>query len=546
MRRYDLGTYGRPGASADDEAQAWFDQGLVWTYAYNHEEAVACFGAALDRDPGCALAHWGVAYALGPNYNKPWEAFEPDEKPDCLAQARAAIEAGLACAKTDVERALLGALAARYPEDAGIESFEPWNDAFAAAMRKVHQAHPTDLDVTAVFAESIMNRTPWQLWDLGTGKPAEGADTAEAIAVLDRAFESLPGAWAHPGLLHMYIHLMEMSPHPERALRHGDALVGLVPDAGHLVHMATHIDVLCGDYLNVVVRNQAAVAVDRKYLAHRGAENFYSVYRCHNHHFVVYGALFLGQPAPALAAADELIASLPAATLRPMADWFEGFVPMRQHVLVRFGMWEEILAQELPEDAELFCVTAAMMRYARTLALANLGRAAEAEAELAAFQAARAAVPESRMLFNNTCRDILAVADRMAHGEVAYHAGRHDEAFALLREAIALDDGLPYDEPWGWMQPVRHALGALLLEQGRTEEAEAVYRADLGMDPTLARACQHRDNLWSLHGLVECLERRGADGTGEGVLLRHKLEQAVARASVPVRASCFCRGRRAA
>ncbi len=546
MTAYNLGEYGRKITTSSLEAQRWFDQGLVWTYGYNHEEAITCFEKALKLDPGCAMAHWGIAYAVGPNYNKPWEAFEPQEKPDALNRASAALTAAREAEADPVERALIDALAARFPESPDVESFDPWNDAFADAMRKVHKAHPDDLDVTALFAEAIMNRTPWQLWDLATGKPAEGADTEEAISLLDHAFETRAEAWSHPGLLHMYIHLMEMSPHPERALRHGDALTPLVPDAGHLVHMATHVDVLCGEYQNVVARNQAAVAADRKYLAHRGAENFYSVYRCHNYHFVIYGAMFLGQPEPALAAADELIDTLPADTLRPMADWFEGFVPMRQHVLVRFGRWEAILEQSLPEDAELFCTTVAMMRYARVVALANLGRTREAEAEFPALEAAIEAVPESRMLFNNTCRDILAVARHMAAGELAYHQGRHDEAFEALRQAVEMDDNLPYDEPWAWMQPARHALGALLLEQDRLEEAEAVYRTDLGLDATLARACQHPDNLWSLHGLVECLERRGLSDTTEAKLLRQRLDRALARASVPVRASCYCRGRQAA
>lgn len=546
MTIYDLGDYSRRITTNSIEAQRWFDRGLVWTYAYNHEEAIVCFEEALRADPGCAMAHWGIAYAVGPNYNKPWEAFEPEEKPDSLTQGRSALAAAKAADARPVEQALINALETRFPQSHDIESFDPWNDAFADAMRKVHETYPEDLDVTALFAEAIMNRTPWQLWDLPTGKPAEGADTAEAVAVLDQAFERHREAWSHPGLLHMYLHLMEMSPHPERALRHGDALTPLVPDAGHLVHMATHVDVLCGDYQNVVARNQAAVTADRKYLAHRGAENFYSVYRCHNYHFVIYGAMFLGQPEPALAAADELIDTLPAETLRPMADWFEGFVPMRQHVLVRFGRWEAILEQDLPKDAELFCTTTAMMRYARTVALANLGRLEEAEVEFAAYERAAEAVPDSRMLFNNTCRDILGVARHMAAGELAYHQGRHDEAFEALREAVKRDDTMPYDEPWAWMQPARHALGALLLEQGHVDEAETVYRADLGLDETLARACQHPDNLWSLHGLVECLERRGLSNTGEYQLLRIKLNQALARASVPVRASCYCRGRQAA
>jgi tetratricopeptide (TPR) repeat protein len=543
---YDLGHYGRGITTSSPDAQAWFDRGLVWTYAYNHEEATACFQKALEADPDCAMAHWGIAYCIGPNYNKPWEAFEPEEKPEALDTARAAVERAthLKDRVSPIEGALIEAIQHRYPSDASVEDFAPWNDAYADAMRQVHKAHSDDLDVSCLFAEAIMNRTPWQLWDLPSGKPAEGADTLEAIDVLETAFDRLPGAWQHPGLLHMYIHLMEMSPHPERALRHGDALSTMVPDDGHLLHMPTHVDVLCGDYENVVARNHRAILADRKFLERDGAENFYSVYRCHNYHFKIYGAMFLGQPRPALETAEELIATLPEKMLRPLADWFEGFIPMKQHVLIRFGMWNEILEQDLPKDAELYCATTAMLRYARTVALANTKKLEEAEAERDLFFAARDQVPESRMLFNNTCRDILKVAEQMLLGELEYHKGNHEAAFAHLRKSVEIDDALPYDEPWGWMQPTRHALGALLLEQGRYEEAEAVYRADLGLDTTLSRACQHPRNVWSLHGLHECLTRRGE--TVEALHIKLQLDQALARAEVPIKASCFCRHKVAA
>jgi tetratricopeptide (TPR) repeat protein len=546
MGYYDLGSYSRKVTCASEEAQLWFDRGLVWTYAYNHEEAIACFERALEADADCAMAHWGVAYCIGPNYNKPWEAFEEEEKPEALALAASASKKALALKDkvTPVERALIEALPHRYPDSPDIEEFSPWNDAYAAAMRKVHAEYRDDLDVAALFAEAIMNRTPWQLWDLPSGQPAEGADTLEAIAVLERAFDALDGAWDHPGLLHMYIHLMEMSPHPERALRQGDRLSTLVPDAGHLLHMPTHIDVLCGDYMNVVLRNHTAILADRKFLEREGAENFYSVYRCHNYHFKIYGAMFMAQPEPALEAAQELIDTLPADTLRPMADWFEGFIPMKQHVLIRFGLWRDILAQELPEDAELFSVTTAMMRYSRAVAYANTKQIAEAEAERDLFWEARERVPETRMLFNNTCRDILRVAEQMLLGELAYHKGDHEKAFEHLRKSVELDDTLPYDEPWGWMQPTRHALGALLLDQGRTEEAEEVYRADLGLDATLSRACQHPGNVWSLHGLHECLTRRGE--AVEAAHIKLQLDKAMARAAVPIKASCYCRSQAAA
>lgn len=544
---YDLGTFSRPITTRHPNAQLWFDRGLAWTYAFNHEEAITCFERALVHDPACAMAHWGISHAIGPNYNKPWEAFDDEDKSQSLERALASAAAAREAASgaSIAEKALIEALANRYPARPDEEDFGPWNDGYAAAMREVHGAHPDDLDICALFAEAIMNRTPWALWDLETGAPADGADTTEAMSVLETAFRDLDhrGANRHPGLLHMYIHLMEMSPNPERALKAGDALVGIMPDAGHLVHMPTHIDVLCGHYQNVVARNCAAVVADRKFLAEAGAMNFYSAYRCHNYHFKAYGAMFLGQYRPAIEAAEEMIETLPPALLAtgspPMADWLEGFVPIKQHVLIRFGKWREILDQPLPEDRELYCVTTAMMHYARTVAHASLGDVDGAAAEREAFLAARDRVPESRMLFNNTCLDILAVAEAMLTGELEYRKGNHDVAFERLRHAVELDDTLPYDEPWGWMQPVRHALGALLLEQGQHAEAEAVYRADLGLDGTLRRACQHPDNVWSLHGLNECLARRGE--TVEAGLIKQRLDLASARSDVSIQASCFCR-----
>jgi tetratricopeptide (TPR) repeat protein len=539
---FNLGSYSRGVTTTSANAQRWFDRGLVWCYGFNHEEAITCFEKALEYDPDCAMAHWGIAYAVGPNYNKQWADFDDEEKRTALAQAQAANEAALklAAGATPIERALIEALARRHPDNPTIEDCGPWIDAYADAMRAVYKAHSGDLDVCCLFAEALMNRTPWQLWDLPTGAPADGADTLEAMAAMEAALREQGAAYQHPGLLHMYVHLMEMSPHPEKALKAGDILKDLVPDAGHLVHMATHIDVLCGHYENVVSRNHAAVLVDRKYLDHAGAMNFYTLYRSHNLHFKIYGAMFLGQPKPALEAADELMATISHDVLEGgMADWLEAFVPMKQHVLIRFGMWDDILAQDLPDDPVLYSFTTAMTHYARAVALAATGKVAEAEAERQAFAAARAAVPETRMLFNNTGTDILKIAQEMVDGELEYRKGNHDAAFVHLRCSVELDDTLPYDEPWGWMQPTRHALGALLLEQGLSDKAEAVYRADLGLDGVLSRACQHPDNVWSLHGLHECLKRRGE--TVESVMIKQRLDLAMARADVPIKASCYCR-----
>ncbi len=545
MSYYDLGAYTRAITTKSPDAQLWFDRGLNWVFAFNHEEAIKCFGKALEQDPGCAMAYWGIAYAAGPNYNLPWHLYDPAGKAMALAAAYDAMQQALKRADqaTPIEQALIRALPARYPQRDPIEDQSDWDRGYTKAMRVVFAANPTDLDVRSVFVEAIMNETPWQMWDLSTGGVAKDAGTAEAVKLLEDAFRDHPASWDHPGLLHLYVHLMEMSPFPQRALRAGDRLRDLVPDAGHLIHMPTHIDVLCGQYRDVVVYNQKAIVADRKFLEREGAMNVYALYRTHNHHFAIYGAMFLGQYTPAIRAAQELIDTTPEDLLRipspPMADFIEGYLPMKQHVLVRFGKWQEIIDQELPKDRDLYCSTTAMMLYARGVAHSTLGNIAAAEEARAAFRKAKAKVPDTRRVHNNTVVDLLAIAEEMLSGELEYRRANYDIAFAHLRRAVALEDALPYDEPWGWMQPSRHALGALLLEQGHSGEAEAVYRADLGFDGKLSRACQHPENVWSLHGLHECLTRRG--DTVEAPLIKARLDIASARAEVQVRASCFCR-----
>ena len=541
---YDLGPYARTVTTTSAVAQRWFDRGLNWCFGYHHEEAIACFEKALEADPDCAMAHWGVAYAAGPNYNYPWELQDPAGKAVALARCHDATHAALALAAnvTAPERALIEALPARFPQRDPIDDQRPWNDAFADAMRRAHRAHPGDLDLRCIFVEAILNRTPWRMWDPRTGEPSPGAGTLEAREVLESAFRDLPEAMSHPGLLHLHVHLMEMSPNPEAALATGDRLRELSPDMGHLVHMPTHIDIQCGHYRDAMHWNQKATIADRKFYDRAGPMNFYSGYRIHNYHFAAYGAMFLGQYAPAAAAAAELIETMPEAMLRiqspPMADFFESYVSIRQHVLVRFGKWREIAAQDLPLDRELYCNTVAMIHYAKGVAHAALGDVPAAAAEQALFRAAAKRVPESRHMHNVACVKLLAIAEEMLEGEIAYRRGEHDVAFGHLRAAIALEDDLPYDEPWGWMQPVRHALGALLLEQGRVAEAEVVYREDLGLGGTLPRAQIHPDNLWAMRGLLDCLERRGEKA--EAALIRQRVEFAAARADLPVSVSCFC------
>src|SRR5215212_1393849 len=541
---YDLGSYHRPIETPSPQAQVWFDRGMVWAYAFNHEEAVRCFDRALELDPDLAIARWGVAYSVGPNYNKAWEAFDPVDRQASLARAR--MELGLAAngRASTVERGLIAALQARFPTDdpQNAEALNAGHTAYADAMAALVEAYPDDIDVQALAADALVNVTAWALWDTRTGEPAPDSRVVEAKRILDAALTTAAGR-EHPGVLHLYLHTMEMSGSPQDALPAADLLRGLVPDAGHLEHMPSHIDVLCGNYRDSVVSNRSAVQADRRFVDREGPLNFYSLYRAHNLHFIVYSAMFEGNSRAALDAADELAQQLTPELLAiespPMADWLEAFVPLRIHVLVRFGRWDDLIDEPLPDDAELYCTTVATIHYGRGVAHAAKGQLAQARAEREAFAAAYTSIPDSRYLFNNTVRDILAIACEMLDGEIHYREGQFDDAFTHLRHAVELDDSLPYDEPWGWMQPTRHAYGALLLEQGRIEEAAEVYAADLGLDPTLARPCQHPGNVWSLHGYHECLQR--LDRTAEAGIIAQQLALAMARADVPIAASCACR-----
>lgn len=541
---YNVGSYHRQVTTSSRVAQVWFDRGLIWVYAFNHEEAANCFEQATKHDKHCSLAYWGLAYTLGPNYNKPWAAFGVDEKARTLARIRAAVAQAETCSTSalPVERAMISTLKFRYPEDQQPASeCSVWNQQYAKAMKSVYDQFPDDLDITTLYVDALMSLTPWKLWNLTTGKPAPGSRALDAKAVLDRAFETNEGL-KHPGLLHLNIHLMEMSSVPETALALADRLRGLVP-AGHLLHMPSHIDILCGDYRGAIAANSEAIMADEKFMGRDGSINFYTLYRCHNYHFLIYAAMFSGQSKLALDAVSQLEKVISGDVLRinspPMADWLEGFLGTRVHVLIRFGRWQDLIDLKLPSDVDLYSVTKAMCHYGKGVAYAAIGRIQEAEEEREFFTDALKKVPASRTLFNNTCRDILAIASAMLDGELAYRKKDYDVAFEHLQSSIKLDDTLQYDEPWGWMQPTRHAYGALLLEQGRVEEAASVYSSDLGMDDMLPRARRHPNNVWALHGFYECLMKLGR--TAEARIVKPQLDLALAVADVKIKSSCFCR-----
>ena len=543
---YDLGAFHRSVSTKSDECQLWFDRGLTWIFGFNHEEAAMCFEKAIKADISCAMAYWGLAYALGPNYNKPWELFDECDLNKSVERTYWAANQARSntASSTEVEQLLVDALKFRYQQDRPVKDLMIWNVEYADAMKRVYDSFPDDLDVVALYADALMNLTPWGLWDLRTGEPTRGARTIEAKTVLELALRQ-QGGYDHPGLLHLYIHLMEMSRTPEVACKVADRLCGLIPDAGHLHHMGSHIDILCGDYRHAISSNLQACDVDEKYLARAGGLNFYTFYRLHNYHFVIYAAMFAGQYKVAIDTVARMEASVTEEMLRtkspPMADWLESFLSVRSHVLVRFGRWQDIIELQFPKDPELYCVTFATIHYAKTVALAATGKIDAAESERVRFQAAVKRVLPTRLQTNfpNKCVDVFAVAEAMLNGELEYRKGNYEVAFEHLRKSIELDDSLNYTEPWGWMQPARHAYAALLLEQGHIEEAAAAYSADLGFDDTLIRARQHPNNVWALHGYHECLTKLGRKA--EAKIIGQQLKNAVAAADVPVKSSCFCR-----
>lgn len=543
---YDLGRHVRRVSTKSLDAQTWFDRGLNWVYAFNHAEAAACFKQTVLHDPDCAMGYWGVAFASGPNYNKGWTAFDKEDLSKslakCYSSSRKAKE--LSWSATPTERALIDALICRFPAatktmDLGSKSIL----AYADAMRKVGKDFgEQDLDVTTLVADALMNTAPWKLYKAQTGEPNLDTPVLEIREILERGM-ALPNARYHPGVLHMYIHLIEMSKTPEDAVNAADYLRGLVPDAGHMHHMPSHIDVLVGDYRRALHANLNATIADDKYYAREGGRNFYSFYRMHNYHSLIYGAMMAGQAQVALEATTRMEDTITETMLLiespPMASWLEFFKSVRVHVLIRFGMWEELKQLPIPDDKELYCVTVAMTYYGKGIAYAATNDVQTADGYQEVFKDAVRRVPPSRLDFPNRVVDELAVAAAMLEGEIEYRRGDYDAAFKSLRLAIERDDSLLYSEPWGWMIPTRHPYAALLLEQGHVEGAAKIYADDLGLGAGLVRAHQHPNNIWALHGYYECLQRLGR--TAEANIIRKQLSIAAAGADIKVESSCFCR-----
>jgi len=510
-----LGSYHQAVTTTSPQAQAYFDQGLRLVYAFNHIEAERAFQEATRLDPACAMCYWGIALTQGSNYNSPTDTEREKTAYTAIQQALR-----LADRATPRERASIQALAKRHSAEPGAER-ATLDRAYADAMREVSRTFPDDLDAATLFADSLMNLRPWDLWKPDRTMQPE---TAEILATLERVIAANP---SHPGALHLYIHAVEGGPTPGQGEASADRLGPLMPGAGHLVHMPAHIYWRVGRYEDAVQANIRAVRADEVYFEKRQPSPIYrGLYYPHNIDFIWQSASMEGRGAETLRAARQFAGAAPPDMVRQMSD-METAPAAPYFALARFGRWEEILSQPAP-PAEFPYVTGAW-RYSRGLAFIATGRRAEAEAELAAIRQISESVAPDRTLagFFKT-KTILGLADNVLAGEIAARTGQTDVAVQHLLAAVAEQDGHWFTEPPVWYYPVRQSLGAALLSGGRPVEAEAVYRDDLKRNP---------DNGWSLFGLAQSLQAQGK--TADAAAAQARFQQVWVLADVTLSASRF-------
>lgn len=513
---FALGPHHRTVSTKLAVAQQAFDQGLIWAYAFNHDEAMRAFQEAARLDPGLAMAWWGIALVNGPHINNPalddahaqvaWAALQ--EAQQRLASA------------SPVERDLIAALGHRYaqPNPADRRSLD---EAYAKAMVELSARYPKDADLAALSAEALMDVRPWDQWTrAGEAQPG----TREVLAALARSLRLAP---KHPLALHLTIHAYEASPHPERGKAAADGLRQLVPDAGHLVHMPGHAYARLGDWPGAALANERAMAADARYRSRQPEIGFYGLYMVHNADFLAYTAFMEGRKAVALAQAKAVVSAFPLDWVVQNAFFADAFQTRVGEALKRFGLWEELLAEPAPDPR--LPLSTAYWHALRGTACAALGRVEEALQEQSAFEAARTRVPESYVWGSNPAAPVLLVAKAYLAGEIAFRQGRVAEAVTFLEEAVRLEDALKYDEPPACIIPARHALGAVLLSDGRAEAAAAVYRQDLKAYP---------GNYWSLLGLARALEARGLKAAAAAAA--GHLKKAQQRADVQAETSCAC------
>jgi tetratricopeptide (TPR) repeat protein len=513
-----LGKHSRKIATNAAIAQRYFDQGLMFMFAYNHDEAVRAFRQAADLDPGCAMAYWGIALASGMNYNDP--SFTPEKAKttaEALAQAREK-----ATGETAANKALIDALAHRYPNPAPPERADA-EKAYAKAMKAAWDQFSTDADIGALYAESLMNLRPWNLWTRD-GKPQP--ETPEILRTLEAVLKLAP---AHPLANHLYIHAVEASPEPAKADAAADALRDKYPALGHLLHMPSHIDIRRGRWQQAVEANRRAIQADRDYQKAVPEQGFYRMYMAHNHHMLTFAAMMHGESALALKTIREMIAAVPKewVAVKENAAIVDGFAAMPLEVLKRFGRWDDLLKE--PEPPEIFPIARALWHYNRGIAWAAKGQVNQAREAQTNFRAAAAKIAPEATFSNNKATDLLAIADHTLEGEILFREGNKQAAITALEKAVNREDQLRYSEPPDWFVPSRHALGAILLHDKQAAAAEKVYQEDLRRWP---------DNGWSLHGLAQTLDVLGKKD--EAAKVKERFQAVWQRADVKIQSSCFC------
>jgi tetratricopeptide (TPR) repeat protein len=495
-----LGDINHPVTTKDPEAQKFFNQGLNYLYGFNHDEAIRSFKRAAAIDPQLAMAYWGMSLALGSNYNLQAEGPQLLEAFANLQKAKS-----LASSASEPEQAYIAALAKRYSADIQTDQQKLAVD-YKNAMGELARHYPDDLDAATLYAESMMNLRPWKLWT-ADGKPAEG--TEEIVAVLEGVLRRNPN---HSGANHYYIHAVEASNNPERALPSAARLGKIAPKAGHLVHMPSHVYIRTGDYVEAAQVNADAIVADREYMTKTGARGVYTMmYYNHNVHFLASASSMKGRYSDAIKAARDL-----ESEVKPLVAgmaMLEMFVPYPLVTQVRFGKWDEILKSPKPE-ANLK-ITTAFWHFARGMAYAGTKDAVNAETELKSLQAVSKEIRPDGPFGNNVVGDILRVADRTLQAKLAFVKGDKKLANELFVKAVEADDAIHYNEPPDWDLPVREIFGGVLLLNGDNAEAEKVFRAEI---------TRHLRNGRALFGLAESLRRQGKESSA--IMVQREFEQA--------------------
>jgi len=514
----DIGTYTRTVSTTSEKAQGWFNHGMTWLYGFNHDEAVLCFRKATEYDPDCAMAWWGIAHAQGPNYNVPmmW--------PSRDAAAWDALQRAIECmdSATPVEQDLIDALTHRYADPPPADRAH-LDAAFAQAMERVWSRHPNDPDVGTIYAESLMTKYPWMLYDRD-GTPARG-ETNTIVAVLERVLAMDAN---NPGANHLYIHAIEPSNDKGRATPAADRLCDMVPISGHLQHMPSHIYVQTGEWSKSIEQNKKSMVVDAIYRERSPGHVLQEFYLVHNAHMLAFSAMMIGREDEAMAAARAMWDEVPIETMGAIAPFVDPWMCSVYDVQKRFGRWDDLLAEPAPPT--YLPVTTAVWRAHRAIAYAAKKDFENATAEHMRFRDAMKNIPNEPMWnTHDTAMKFLLTSDLFISGEIALQQGEWNKAATLLEDAVAIESTLGYGEPPLWLQPVRHTLGAVYLRAERYADAERVYREDLERWP---------GNGWSLFGLARALEMLDRDE--EAMAVRERLDAAWADADEPITTSCKC------